>query len=175
MGLQNFSENKKVWKPVATTVAAGSMNPGNFKTASVDITNAGTLPAKLYLSTQNVTTTTATGPAFLQHLNMTIKDGATCIYGFGSPGSYTCPDLTVAANCTGGNPGYCAVAPGNIAAVANIPLPGGATNWTAGEHHTYSITVEFDGSANSDVADFGSVCAATCPTVSVDFVWASVQ
>jgi hypothetical protein len=88
-------------KDAAAILTASGMKPGDTKTGSVTITNAGSLPGTFTLSKSNLTNPNlgTGGEKLSDQLDVTIKDGATTVYSgkLGAMGAITLDGDTATA------------------------------------------------------------------------------
>jgi len=135
-----------------------AMAIGTQYQSSVTIKNAGSLPASMTIKLHTDVGDKVTGGDGLtldQHLNVTVEDtsigGHYCVYTTtGPPAAGTCTTLTGLAGVTSPLP-----AVGSYTSAVTLPnLASAASQWPAGESHSYTITIE---------VDQGSLGAFTCP------------
>jgi hypothetical protein len=143
------------------------MSPGAMSTGTVTITNAGTLPATMTLSLQNLADT-GTSLNLDSVLNLTVHDdtgAGYCVYGLtASPtgGAGACDSL-VGATAQAAADAFAAVSSINLPAFTSGAFSTTA-HWASGEQHHYTVTVELATTATQIDSN-----------ASIDFVWTSVQ
>ncbi len=178
--------------PTNGTSIAGVVSnllPGNQVSGTINITNAGNLPAKVTVAFANLsgsansnsgqcldsTTGTGTCTSLTQILNLTLHDDSCtgcgsfaanyCIYGrsAGSPATAACDSISAASNQNT----WSAV---QSAPTTAIQIPGSLTSSSnrldAGESHTFTLTVQMPSGA-SNVYQGGSA--------TFDLVWQGSQ